>query len=198
MISEIDRLSRLVEDVLTFSRRGRVGDAGGENNTERETSAKKNPVSTVDLADIAEETISKLQPGLSMRGFDVGFERVCPLPVSGNGEALAQVAMNLLSNAEKYSGDAREITVVCRREGGRALMEVSDRGIGVEPRLAEKIFQEFFRCDDSLSSMRSGAGLGLTIARDIARRHGGDVLYDPREGGGSVFTLSLPIGGRLI
>ncbi len=72
-------------------------------------------------------------------------------------------------------------------------MRVADRGSGVPPGLGEKIFQEFFRGDDSLAAPRSGAGLGLAIARDIARRHGGDVKYDPREGGGSVFSLVLPL-----
>ena len=65
--------------------------------------------------------------------------------------------------------------------------------IGVEPGKAARIFDEFYRCDDSLASSRSGTGLGLSIARDIARRHGGDVTYEPRDGGGSVFALRLPL-----
>jgi signal transduction histidine kinase len=103
--------------------------------------------------------------------------------------------MNLLSNGEKYSGDRREITVECRAENGMAVIDILDRGIGVDPRHSEKIFQEFFREDDSLAAPKGGAGLGLSIARDIARRHGGDVLYAPRDGGGSIFSLLLPFDG---
>ena len=101
--------------------------------------------------------------------------------------------MNLLSNAEKYSGEAKEIGVTVRLENGECVACVLDRGIGVEPGNAGRIFDEFYRCDDSLASSRSGTGLGLSIARDIARRHGGDVTYAPREGGGSVFALRLPL-----
>jgi signal transduction histidine kinase len=179
MISEIDRLSRLVEGVLTFSRRGK--------------DAVPAPAPPVDLSGIVRETLSRLEPGLAMKGFDVRFEGDEPVMVSGNREVLAQIVMNLVSNAEKYSAETREIYVICRRAGGLVLLDIADRGIGVDPRIVGKIFQEFFRGDDSLSAMVSGAGLGLSIARDIARRHGGDVTYAPREGGGSVFTLSLPI-----
>ena len=67
-----------------------------------------------------------------------------------------------------------------------------DRGPGV-PRGAEaKIFEKFYRAHDSLSSGIQGSGLGLTLARQIARAHGGDVVYRPRAGGGSCFVLRLP------
>ena len=72
------------------------------------------------------------------------------------------------------------------------MVRVADRGSGVPAGLGEKIFLEFFRGDDSLSAPKSGAGLGLSIARDIAVKHGGDVKYEPRKGGGSVFSLEMP------
>ena len=68
-----------------------------------------------------------------------------------------------------------------------------DRGLGV-PRASEgKIFEQFYRAHDSLSSGIPGSGLGLTLARQIARAHGGEVTYAPRDGGGSCFTLRLPV-----
>jgi signal transduction histidine kinase len=182
MVSEADRLSRLVDDVLTFSKRGKNGG--------------KYPMRPVDLAEIAKDTLSRMEPHLAKNGFSVGMDAEGPLSVMGDREAIVQIVTNMLSNAEKYSGDIREISLASRRDGKFAVLEVMDRGIGVEPRIAVKIFQEFFRGDDSLSSMRSGAGLGLPIARDLARRHGGDVVYAPREGGGSVFSLSLPLIGE--
>ena len=68
-----------------------------------------------------------------------------------------------------------------------------DRGLGVPRGSGEKIFEKFYRAHDSLSSGIQGSGLGLTLARQIARAHGGDVVYQPREGGGSCFYLRLPI-----
>ena len=180
MVSEAERLSRLVENVLAFSR----GGGGGECATE-----------SFDLSELARETLSQLEPALSKNGFLCSFSSEGPSPMRGDPERLRQVLMNLLSNAEKYSGDAREIGVRCGRESGCALVDVADRGPGVPSSQREKIFQEFFRGDDSLTASKSGAGLGLSIARSIARRHGGDVTYAPRRGGGSVFSLRIPLEG---
>ena len=178
MLSEAERLSRLVDNVLAFSRKG---------------SAKTVDVmKPLDLAALARETAAQLEPHLTRSGFALHVDAPDALRVRGNDEALRQVLMNLLSNAEKYSGEAKEIGVTVRLENGECVACVLDRGIGVEPGNAGRIFDEFYRCDDSLASSRSGTGLGLSIARDIARRHGGDVTYAPREGGGSVFALRLP------
>jgi signal transduction histidine kinase len=72
-------------------------------------------------------------------------------------------------------------------------IKVLDRGSGVPRGSEEKIFEKFYRAHDALSSGVQGSGLGLTIARQIARVHGGDVVYEPRAGGGSCFILRLPI-----
>jgi signal transduction histidine kinase len=176
IISETDRLSRLVEGVLTFSRRG-----------------EKYQMRRLSLSEVARDTLAQLEPHLTRMGFLTAFSDEGPMPVKGDREALRQVIMNMLSNAEKYSGDVKEISVTCRALGGRAGAVIEDRGIGVDPKLSGMIFQEFYRADDSLSAGRGGAGLGLSIARGIARAHGGDVTYAPRAGGGSTFTLSLPM-----
>ena len=72
-------------------------------------------------------------------------------------------------------------------------VKVMDRGLGVPAGAENKIFEQFYRAHDSLSSGIQGSGLGLTLARQIARAHAGDVCYEPRAGGGSCFTLTLPI-----
>jgi signal transduction histidine kinase len=71
-------------------------------------------------------------------------------------------------------------------------IRVLDRGAGVPAGCEEKIFEQFYRAHDSLASGIQGSGLGLTLARQIARAHGGDVRYEAREGGGSCFVLRLP------
>ena len=74
-------------------------------------------------------------------------------------------------------------------------VKVLDRGLGVPLGCGEKIFEQFYRAHDSLSNGIQGSGLGLTLARQIARAHGGDVVYEPRDSGGSCFTLRLPVMG---
>ncbi len=130
-----------------------------------------------------------------------GFKFICdlpdaPIPVRGDADALSQVIVNLLSNAEKYSNGGKEITLQLAQKQSplpHAEIKVLDRGAGMPRGSEEKIFEKFYRAHDSLSSGVQGSGLGLTIARQIARAHGGDVAYEPREGGGSCFVLRLPI-----
>ena len=162
------------------------------------------------------------RPHLEAGGFK--FDCCCrtrPIPVRGDADALSQIIVNLLSNAEKYSNgpdpspsprpseeragargteaadsSRKEISLqLGRRESPLPYAEVKvlDRGLGVPRGSGEKIFEKFYRAHDSLSSGVQGSGLGLTIARQIARAHGGDVVYEPREGGGSCFILRLPI-----
>jgi signal transduction histidine kinase len=118
------------------------------------------------------------------------------MEVNADRDALAQVVVNLLSNAEKYSGPQKEITlrIEQRREPLHHVeLQILDRGMGVPRGCEERIFEQFYRAHDSLSSGIQGSGLGLTLARQIARAHGGDVAYLPREGGGSCFVLRLPV-----
>ncbi|MDR3378297.1 MAG: HAMP domain-containing sensor histidine kinase, partial [Verrucomicrobiae bacterium] len=207
--AEAARLTRLINNVLDFSRMER-----GE---------KKYNFQGCDLTEIVRTTAEAYRPHLE----SAGVRFVCVLPAGGiavraDGDALSQVIVNLLSNAEKYSGlgerrasnppdaialggaapspagggPAREILVELKEKQTPlpyAEVRVLDRGPGVPRGCEEKIFEKFYRAHDSLSSGIQGSGLGLTIARQIARAHGGDVVYEPREGGGSCFCLRLPV-----
>ena len=137
------------------------------------------------------------RPHLEAAGFLFQCELPgAPVPVRGDADALSQIIVNLLSNAEKYSAGGKEISLqmaVRQSPLPHAEVQVLDRGSGVPRGSEEKIFEQFYRAHDSLSSGVQGSGLGLTIARQIARAHGGDVVYEPREGGGSCFILRLPI-----
>jgi signal transduction histidine kinase len=227
--AEAARLTRLINNVLDFSRMER-----GE---------KKYNFQPCDLAEVVRAAAQTFRPHLETNGFK--FDCVLPaalISVRGDADALSQIIVNLLSNAEKYSngpastpsprpsgeragvrgtesdlltptrssvsgGDGeehfnnrREITLeLARRELPlpHAEVKVLDRGSGVPRGSGEKIFEKFYRAHDSLSSGVQGSGLGLTIARQIARAHGGDVAYEPREGGGSCFILRLPCSGAL-
>jgi signal transduction histidine kinase len=181
--AETARLTRLINNVLDFARLER-----GEKKYNRQK---------CDLVGLVRETAQTYRPHLEAEGFK--FD--CELPdsslfVHGDPDALAQVVVNLISNAEKYSGSEREISLVVHAQTQPlpfTEVSVSDRGIGVPEGSAERIFEQFYRAHDSLSSGIQGSGLGLTLARQIARAHGGEVTYQARVGGGSSFILRLPM-----
>lgn len=178
--SETARLSRLINNVLDFARLER-----GET---------RHRLAPCDLKAITRSAIESCRPQLEAGGFELHVRLPArAIEVNGDCDALSQVLVNLLSNAEKYSGPAREISVELRDERGIAEVQVLDRGSGVPAGAEEKIFEQFYRADDSLSSGIQGCGLGLTLARGIARAHGGDLRYQPREGGGSSFVLRIPL-----
>jgi signal transduction histidine kinase len=171
IVNESSRLSRLINNVLDFARMER-----GETRYEREV---------FDLNELVRETLTGFRPNFAADGVDSA-----PLPVLGDRDAIAQVLLNLLSNAEKY-GDGQIDVTTQRAEMGLAKVQVSDRGPGVPRGSEQKIFQQFYRAHNSLNSGIQGAGLGLTLARQIARANGGDVIYGERPGGGSEFTIQL-------
>jgi signal transduction histidine kinase len=179
--AEAARLTRLINNVLDFARFER-----GE---------KKYRLEPCDLVRVVRETAETYRPHLETNGFkfDCQFP-ASPLQVQGDCDALAQIIVNLLSNAEKYSNSHKEIGLrVESSSDSRVEVKVLDRGSGVPKGCEEKIFEQFYRAHDSLSSGIQGSGLGLTLARQIARAHHGDILYEPRSEGGSCFTLRLPL-----
>jgi signal transduction histidine kinase len=207
--AEAGRLTRLINNVLDFSRMER-----GE---------KKYNFQPCDLTDLVRATAETFRPHLEAARFQFSCELPpTPIPVRGDADALSQIIVNLLSNAEKYSGQperpspARRDSASAENDGPapatgaspreislhlaqkpsplpHAEIQVLDRGPGVPRGSEEKIFEKFYRAHDSLSSGVQGSGLGLTIARQIARAHGGEVVYEPRAGGGSCFILRLPV-----
>jgi signal transduction histidine kinase len=185
MVSESERLTRLINNVLDFSR--------------MEQGRKHYLRERVDLLALCREMVENQRPRYEQIGFDLQL-RVEPfadaaLWVEGDPESLKQSLLNLLSNAEKYSEEQKAIEVVLRREESWVHIDVMDRGRGVPASQARQIFEEFYRGDDCLTAKVRGSGLGLSITRRILRDHGGDVLYLPREGGGSIFRMQLPLAG---
>ncbi|OGD28608.1 MAG: hypothetical protein A2Y56_01930 [Candidatus Aminicenantes bacterium RBG_13_63_10] len=179
MVSETDRLTKLINNVLDFSK--------------LEKGQRRYTLKLLDLNGLARELVQDQRLRLEAGGFKVEFK---PAPgqlfIRADEEAVKQAALNLLSNAEKYSGTGREVEVEMGGQGGQAFLRVKDRGAGVAPAQAKKLFQEFYRADDSLTARTKGTGLGLSIARRLIRDQGGDVTYAPRPGGGSVFEIRLP------
>ena len=105
---------------------------------------------------------------------------------------MAQVVLNLLHNAVKYTGEDKRIRVRARRAGRNVAIEVEDNGPGVRPHDRKRIFERFYRADDLLSRRTKGTGLGLAIAKKIVELHGGRIELDSRVGQGSTFRVVLP------
>ena len=189
IVGESERLTKLINDVLDVAKleRGK---------------ARLNRV-PVDIALVARETVEGIADRLKVAGFAVSVSVPDePIESLADRDAVVRILLNLLSNAEKYSGDERviEVSVGIDEKRRMALVSVADRGIGVPRAHRSRIFREFHRVDASLTSERGGTGLGLSIARSLARSLSGDVRYAPRDrvdgGQGSVFTLSLPLAGK--
>lgn len=182
MTAETERLARLINNVLDFSRMER-----GE---------KRYTMRTFDLTAMTREVVESERARLEQNGFEVRFTTSSgAVEINADEEAIKQTLLNLLSNAEKYSPETRVIDIEVGRDQDRAVLSVSDRGIGIPSGEGRRIFDEFYRVDDSLTSEVKGAGLGLTIARKIIADHGGDIRYGAREGGGSTFSIILPRAG---
>jgi signal transduction histidine kinase len=112
-----------------------------------------------------------------------------PAVVSGDSRLLRRALRNLLENARRYGGGHIDVSTVTQT--GRAEVRVCDRGAGVPEAMRERIFEPFFRLPGH-AEKAGGVGLGLSLVRQIAERHGGSVRCEPREGGGSCFVLALP------
>ena len=180
IVSETRRLTRLVNNVLDFSR--------------LEQGRKKYHPEAINLTGYVQEIISA--QALPVKEAGMRLETVVPdtdIIVLADRDAIDQVMVNLIDNAVKYGGNGGELKISLGTEAGRALIEVSDKGPGVPEGHRERIFEQFHRVDDSLTARQQGTGLGLSIARRILRDLGGDIIYRPGEHGGSCFIVSLPL-----
>lgn len=184
MVSESERLTRLINNVLDFSRLRR----GGKQYAKR----------SVEMVGLCGEIMEIQEVRLRHDGFTVEFSPPEDEAwVDADPESIKQVLLNLISNAEKYSPKEKWVRVAVEIDGSFCVISVSDHGVGIPAGQETRIFDEFYRGDDSLTATARGAGLGLTISRHIARDHGGDLVYVPDPEGvaerGSTFELRLPL-----
>jgi two-component system OmpR family sensor kinase len=115
-----------------------------------------------------------------------------PVPVIGSGRQLSQVVVNLLSNARKHTPAGTTVTVRLRSDDSLGVLEVIDDGPGIEPEIADRVFERFTRADAARSGGDGTTGLGLPIVKAIAEAHGGSITLDA-EPGRTTFTLTLPL-----
>ncbi len=182
---EAERLTRLINNVLDFAKLER-----------RQKRFEKKPF---DFHAVIERVWESHGLHLRESGFSTRWEAAPPpYSVVGDEDALSQILVNLLSNAEKYSIERKEVEMHSWIADDFVNVSVLDRGMGVPAGEEQKIYEAFYRAHDSLSSGIQGSGLGLTLAQRLAREHGGEILFERREGGGSRFTLRIPISNQAV
>ena len=180
IISETDRMTRIVQDLLTLSRL----DSG-----RAEIKMVRFP-----LLDAIDSVCRAVELEAQRRGHTLVRRYGRPLPmVTGDRSRLEQVMMNVIGNSIKYTPDGGSITVDAGIRGGNVWIEVSDTGIGIPQQDRERIFDRFYRVDKARSRESGGTGLGLSIAREIVLRHHGSIALTDHEGPGTTVRIVLPI-----
>jgi signal transduction histidine kinase len=147
----------------------------------------------VDLAEVASQAVDQVHAEAEAKGVEIRGERA-PAVVQGNGVLLERIALNLVQNAVRYNvPEEGWVEVTTRVEHGQALLVVSNTGPVVPAYEIDNLFEPFRRLRTERTGSDKGVGLGLSIARSVARAHGGHIVAQPREGGGLVMRVTLPI-----
>jgi signal transduction histidine kinase len=171
-----DELRRLAETLLLVARY-----ESGEQSTVREN---------VDLGTLAASVVAELEPFWRAKHLECTVDVQAGSTLLGDEGELRRALMNLLANAIDWTPEGGHIWVKAFRAGSRVIVRVEDNGYGVPANLRDRLFQRFGPSEAPRQG--AGSGLGLYLVRLIAQSHGGDAVYEEREGGGSIFSLNLP------
>ena len=178
MLTESDRLSRLVQQVIELSR------LQGDDPLEAPM-----PVSVDDVIAVAVDTSAI---DADSKRISIVTGGVTGLEVFGSEEQVTAAVANLVANAVSYSDCDSTVLVSTKADDGNVEISVVDQGIGIPEREIDRIFERFYRVDPARHRSTGGTGLGLSIVKHVAATHGGDIRVWSVEGQGSTFTLSLP------
>jgi signal transduction histidine kinase len=180
IVTESERLTRLLNNVLDFSK--------------IEQGKKSYHLEPTSLDNIVRASVRALKYPLAQGGFELRIDVEPGLPdIQADRDALQQAFLNLLTNAMKFSGPSREIDVRLQKQNGRAVIEVTDRGLGMAPEDQLRVFEKFYRAPTPENKLIPGTGLGLTLVEHIAKAHGGHVEVRSAPGRGSKFSIHLPL-----
>ncbi len=180
---EVDRLSRLITDLLDLAR--------------IEAGSLAWRTETLFIEDVIENTVAVMGPLFRHSGIAVTTTFKAPYrPVSGDRDRLAQVITNLLSNALKFTKPGGSISINVGNETERIVVDVIDTGVGIAAADLESIFEKFRRSGSQTARANEGTGLGLTIARQVVEHHGGRI-WATSSGCGSTFSFTLPLSAKI-
>lgn len=166
LASGIDRATRLVEQMLSMAR--------------HESASEPTPATPVDLADVLRQALSETLAQANAKAIAIDMEGASEASVQGHRDALTLLARNLLDNAIKHSPEGGRIRLHLQSEADQASFTIDDEGPGIPPAERERVFDRFYRAE---GNTQHGSGLGLSIARAIADRHGADIILEDAPGG---------------
>jgi two-component system OmpR family sensor kinase len=176
-------MSALVESLLTLAR------------LDENAQIKKLPVELFELAKVAAKDAAVADGNRSIVVTDLAGAPLAngtEIMAEGDGAQLRQVLTNLLANACRFSPDGARVEVAIGTEGENTILEVRDHGEGIPKELRSKVFERFFRADNSRNRDTGGSGLGLAIVTTIVSQHGGGIEALETPGGGATFRVTLP------
>ena len=180
IVSESERLTRLVDSVLDFSR--------------MEGGSKTYHLQDTRLEEVVQSAARAMEYPLSQLGFTLNISSDGSEPtLRADPEALTQAILNLLGNAMKYSGDSRRIEIRIGTRDEEAFVDVVDHGIGIPRDEQSRIFERFHRVQSTETSVIAGTGLGLPLALHVVEAHRGRIAVVSNPGHGSTFSVRLPL-----
>ncbi|MCC6793937.1 MAG: HAMP domain-containing histidine kinase [Candidatus Hydrogenedentes bacterium] len=182
LVSESQRLSRLIANILTFNRKERHA-------------LKLRPAPGI-VDDCVQSVIAQFRPALDSRGISITTDLNAAGSALIDADAIGQIVGNLVSNVEKYAATGKQLSIRSKQIDETVTISVTDAGPGIPTKERAHIFNAFYRISDKLTDGVAGTGIGLTIARELARLHGGDLVLRPSQHGAHfVVTLHCPPAG---
>jgi two-component system phosphate regulon sensor histidine kinase PhoR len=183
IVQESERLTRLVNNLLDFSR--------------MEAGMKTFDLQPSDLNALVRGVVKNYAARLEQEGVSVRLELDPQLPpIALDKEAVSEAILNLVDNAVKYSGGAKFLRLSTGVERTTVTLDIEDHGIGIEPHQQRKIFEKFYRVSSGPTHEATGTGLGLTLVKHIVDAHKGTISLRSEKGKGSIFRLTFPIPGH--
>ncbi len=143
------------------------------------------------LEEMFAEILEEQTPQLDAKRLSVSLSGLSGMKLAGNPTMLYRAMSNLVENAIKYNRENGSISISASRQEGNTIIKISDTGIGIPEEECERIFEPFYRVDQSRSRSVGGSGLGLALVKDIVEKHGGSIRVNSRAGLGSEFILYL-------
>jgi len=185
IVTETQRLRRLVENVLDFAR--------------MEDGRKQYRFEAVEPSGWLREVAEDFRTEVAGAGFVVDAEIPAELPaIVADRESLTTAVHNLLDNAVKYSGDSNVVRMKAGTDSGGLTISVRDEGVGIREEDQGRIFEKFYRGGGEIAREVKGVGLGLNLVQQIVAAHGGSIRFDSQEGRGSTFTIHLKLASHRV
>jgi signal transduction histidine kinase len=177
ILADLDELETMVQATMAFGR----------------TAASREPLAPIDLAELVRTVLDEVGDSKPELADNLRYEGPSHFTVHARSVALKRAVANLVTNAAAYGGGARVVLHPPSGENPQVRLEIDDDGPGLPPGDIESLFEPFRRGEDSRNRETGGVGLGLTIARDVVREHGGEIILSNRPEGGTRATILLPV-----